>query len=421
MTTQSYDDDDLERLVRAGLAHHAQDAPTHLAGTVPGTGGAGTLRPRRGRRWLLPAAAAVVALAIPVGYLLAREGGAEAPGTPVAGGSSRSGPPSSPSSSSASSAIDSAPSGDPGARTAGATAARPDGIPAQWRAESYRGVQVWVPPDWGWGGAPFAPAWEPGKIMDCGGLRAMTVPGSSDFEFVPDGLPYAGRPAMMSDACEISPTGHPAADAVWLGAAGIEPGTQAYDDGVVRESRAVGDVVVTVFSTDAALRQQILDSARQVDVDANGCPATAPDPVGDSTWTKESAPNSLSVCVYADDGLLWSGSVGEKQARAYAAAAGPGAAGAHPGRPVDWVGEGHIYLGLRSLGAADDHRVRWDRYSPVIGILSPDGQGGTVMTPAAVANTAPWAKDSGGVKAYIVGGGADLDPGLQRFFRGILG
>jgi len=64
--------------------------------------------------------------------------------------------------------------------------------------------------------------------------------------------------------------------------------------------------------------------------------------------------------------------------------------------------------------------MRWDRYDAAIGVLSPTDSG-TVLVPATVANTAPWAKDNGGVKAYVIGGGTALDAALQQYFRGILG
>lgn len=425
MNTQMYDDDELERMVRAGLAHHARNAPTELSGEVPGVrngtesaGGAwsgGPGRGRGGRNWLLPAAAAALVLAIPVGYQIARDAGSKPP-TTVADGPTSSKPSHSTSEGAGASSSTSAESH----RTA-ATGAQPDGIPADWRVESYGGVQLWVPPTWGWGGAPFEPSWSKGEILDCSGGRAFTVPGSSAYEFVDEATPYVGRPVMMTDACVSGGDTHPRVDAVWFDAAGVEVGEQTYADGVVRESRIVGDVVVTVFSRDAALRAQILGSARASAVDANGCPSKPSGQAADSAWRRGSNPSSLSVCAYDSGRLLWSGQVGAEQAAAYAAAAGPGTRGAHSDTPIDWVGEhDELYLGLRSLGAADDDRVRWDRYSATTGILSPDGKK-AVMTPASVANTAPWATDSGGVKAYVVGGGVNLDPSLQRYFRGILG
>ncbi|MEI2777771.1 MAG: hypothetical protein V9G19_17765 [Tetrasphaera sp.] len=410
MTKQPYADDDLERITRAGLAHHAQSAPVELPAAQGDS--TSTTRDRARRRWLLPAAAAVVALAVPVGYQLARGGGSDAGTPPLAGGPSTA--------TSASATASSSPSSD-AHRTIG-TGARPSGIPANWRPESYDGVQLWVPPTWGWGGAPMRADWNGDQPLDCSGGRAFTIPGSSDYEFVPD-TPYVGRPVMMTDACGGSLEARPSVEAVWFDAAGIEPGTQTYADGVVRETRIIGDVTVSVFSSDPALRERILGSAQRVDIDANGCPTSPPNQQVDSTWTEGLEPSALSVCVYSNTGatLLWSGQVGADRATAYAAAVGLGTAGAHRARPPErWTGDQDaVYLGLRSLGAADDNRVRWDRYSPT-SIVSPDGKS-VVMTPATVANTAPWAKDSGGVKAYVVGGGADIEPAVQKFFRGILG
>ena len=415
MTKHTYDDADLERMIRDGLRHHAGDAPSDLGAPLPGSGGsrssgvatAAAVPPSSPRwRWVLPAAAAVAALAVPGAILVANTLRDNDSGVtdPVAGASR-----------SASTGADSSTTSE-SPKTAATADGRPAGIPADWRPESYGGVQLWVPPTWGWGGAPMAPDWGNGEVLDCSEGRAFTVPGSSAYEFVPDGVPYVGRPVMMTDACVGSPDVHPKVDAVWFDAAGVKAGTESYPDGVVRETRSVGEVTVTVFSKDAALRERILGSASSVTVDANGCPASPPDVIRDSTPAGPTAPASLGICVYAAKGLLWSGAVGAKAAAAYGKAAGPHAPGATAGGPANRRGEDEVYLRLADAAG----RMRWDRYDAAIGVLSPTDSG-TVLVPATVANTAPWAKDNGGVKAYVIGGGTALDAALQQYFRGILG
>ena len=80
MTKHTYDDADLERMIRDGLRHHAGDAPSGLGAPLPGSGGsrssgsatAAAVPPSSPRwRWVLPAAAAVAALAVPGAILVA--------------------------------------------------------------------------------------------------------------------------------------------------------------------------------------------------------------------------------------------------------------------------------------------------------------------------------------------------------------
>lgn len=389
-TTTTDDDRNLEGLVRAALAHHATLAPTTLRAGLPQHAAA---RPRT--RWLLPAAAAVVAIGIPLGWVVAHRAPGNAPGTPPAGTTAASSP------------------ATPGRHLDTST----------WRIESYAGVEVRVPPEWGWGGAPTDPTGD-GALFDCGATRAFVGPRDLTYESVAD-IPFVGRPVMMSDACGGDPAIHPTVDAVWLGAAS-DDGTEAYADGQVRETRTVDGVTVTVFARDADLRTTILDSARSVEVDGNGCPRTIPDQHRDSTWTADDTPTAVSICLYGrpdnpqDQSLLWSGRVGADRAARYAAAAGPGAKGAHAVTTVDWTAEiDRIYLALTGPGDIGSAPVRWDRYSATRGVLSPDGAG-SVLTPPTLADTAPWAEGSGGVKAYAVGGFV-ADPALSRFFRGLLG
>lgn len=434
MTT--HDDGDLERIFRAGLTHHAQEAPTELSRPVPsaptvrttrslgagspsvdsdlstgadhGPGAAVELpRPRAHSswRWTLPAAAAVAVLAIPLGAQLRS---LSEPATPTAavGGPTTPG-------------------------TAGPSAAdpagRPDGIPANWRPESYGGVQIWVPSTWGWGGTPITPEWGGGR-MDCSELRAFTIPGSSDYEFVPDTTPYVGRPVMMTDACgDGGPDAHPLVEAAWLGAP-VEVGTQTYADGVVRETRLVGGVTVTAFGKDTDRIHQILDSARAVAIDANGCVAEQSGQPP-STTTISSA-ESLSVCVYdttqtstGTGGLLYSMTLGAEQATAYRKATVAAVAGRSTGGPVTAEGSTtSVLIGLHGQDDSGGDAIRWDVLQGArLLVPAPGSPGGSaVQLPLTKALVAPWASNQGGIKAYVVGP-RPLVPEVAPYFRGILG
>ncbi|KRF18976.1 hypothetical protein ASG90_03580 [Nocardioides sp. Soil797] len=266
-------DQELERIMRDGLAGHAEDAADTLREPVAELSRA----PRRG--WVV---AAGVAAAVVIGVPLAWQ---------FVGGDDQSAPPDDP------------------------VVADPT-APAGWRVESYDGVQVRVPADWGWGGAPM-PNLDPEdhRPLDCG-AAPFVVPGSTDYESVPPGTPYVGRPVMMTDACTIiglenAPQPEaPSADSVWLDAEGVEPGKVDVGNGYVRETVEVGSGTVTVTSDDAGLRAKILATAEAVDVDANGCDT-------DGDWAKvpagplrEVEPDSLSVCAYStqrgEARLVWS-------------------------------------------------------------------------------------------------------------------
>ena len=96
----------------------------------------------------------------------------------------------------------------------------------EWRAESWHGLTVDVPADWGWGTAPLTLADDEGPLV-CGGPGASMSPGTGG----PDAeTPYVGRPIMLSDVCQGGPLPSPEAPYVWLGA-DVEPGTVDVGDG----------------------------------------------------------------------------------------------------------------------------------------------------------------------------------------------
>jgi len=115
-----------------------------------------------------------------------------------------------------------------------------------WRAESWHGLTVDVPADWGWGTAPMRfPDQEQAYL--CG-------------DPAPD-APYVGRPIMLSDACSYESDVVPTAPYVWLGA-DVEAGTVDLGGGYTQETVEAFGSTLTVAAQDPAVRQHVLDSAR---------------------------------------------------------------------------------------------------------------------------------------------------------------
>ncbi len=160
-----------------------------------------------------------------------------------------------------------------------------------------------------------------------------------------------------------------------------------------------------MFSRDSDLRRQILGTAEQVDVDANGCPTRA---VNRPTAGPQGLrPDSLSVCIYSQDTgvatLMWSGALPEHEAQAYADAvddATAEASGHCPAPSGRWA----------ALGLDGDGGTRWDVVN--LGCLRIQRAGGesAALTDATVL---PWAY--GGVKAYLSTprGAPQLEPYFQ--------
>ena len=138
-------------------------------------------------------------------------------------------------------------SGDDPDRSSDRTATQPTFAPiTDWRPESWHGLTVDVPADWGWDTAPIKLAGDDAPLL-CGGSSATT--------------PSVGRPIMLSDACNTSPFPTPEASYVWLGA-DVEPGTEDLGDGYTQETVEAFGTTLTVASQDPALREHVLDSAR---------------------------------------------------------------------------------------------------------------------------------------------------------------
>jgi hypothetical protein len=268
-------------------------------------------------------------------------------------------------------------------------------VPAVWRSESYDGVQVRVPDTWGWGGAPIRSDIFAGhQLGACGANEAATRSPSDHSPYLTSATPFTGRPATMTFRCY--PWGSdgvmPTTDALWFDspmAVGVKPLA-----GVTAETRAVGTQHVTVFSGDTKLRREILGTAQEVDVDANGCPTRAVErPSADAG---PSTPSSLSVCVYSQDTgtsvLLWSarkdGAAALAYTRAFAAAAGRSGGASCPSTPQgEWVA-----LGIRDSQGGSE---RWDLLDLSCARLM--GQG--TEAPLTTADVGSWA--GGGTTAYV--------------------
>jgi hypothetical protein len=291
-------------------------------------------------------------------------------------------------------------------------------IPEDWRYESYAGVQVRVPADWGWGGSPTGSGDRPTL---CTSLSAVAVPNIDGLRLT-DHTPYVGRPVMLSDACQggVAARAWPAVSAVWLGSV-LPVGTDG-SEGQVAETVAVGGQHVTVFSTDQELRAEILSTVEHVAVDGNGCPTApvtepAPRPSGDPT------PEGLSVCVYDQGHLLWSASKDAQAAHDYESAFAQATSGfdfqrACPLEPAEqWVAVGVRYA---------DAPTRWDVADFSCGVLvgsypvGGQGRAARYEAPLVPATVGPWAGD--GIRVYVVGPGvSSADDPLASYFRGVMG
>ncbi len=218
-----------EQVMRDALTQHAADAPE-----APGLAGAARARLARRRRTRVIGVAAASAVAVIAGVVIAGVGPAtRTPETPAAASDSAS-----------------PPNG----------ADLPDG----WRWESYGGIEVGVPGDWGWGNG------DQRLYQWCVGGDRDPIVGR------PGGSTLVGCPGEGSDP---------------------DPGTLLENTGPIvafgfpldrpdrpdrpvrvrgdRATRVVGGVLLIV-QTEPELREQILDTVREVDVDATGCPVDDP-------------------------------------------------------------------------------------------------------------------------------------------------
>jgi hypothetical protein len=210
-------------------------------------------------------------------------------------------------------------------------------IDAVWRTEYWRDMQVDVPNDWGWGGAPFRLA---GRLVICGG------PASDDAH---DGPGYVGRPIMLSDVCGSASEAPVSGPYVWLGSA-LEPGTRDLADGYVEETVEVNGSRLTVATDDASLRERILSSAQGSELCASEL-AGPPRPSG-MLIEGIGRPLSTKVCVYRRmDGVL-----GLAHGREFGAAETRALVGAvHAGKPTgfDCDAPGDLWVIIAVTGEPD--------------------------------------------------------------------
>ena len=291
----------------------------------------------------------------------------------------------------------------------------PDGVityphvdtPDTWRHESYAGVQVQVPDTWGWGAAPVESGYfaGPRHLGACGSSQALVLSPAQDASYSSLLSGFVGRPAITDLRCVSwgADGSLPSADAFWFDsplAVGVKPVGPT-----VAETRQVGDQHVTAFSRDSDLRRQILGTAEQVDVDANGCPTRAVN--RPTAGPRGLLPDSLSVCIYSQDTgvatLMWSGALPEHEALAYADAVDDATAeaGGHCSAPSGrWA----------SLGLHGDGGTRWDVVNLECVRIQRSGGASAALTDATVL---PWAY--GGVRAYLSTprGAPQLEPYFQ--------
>ena len=270
-----------------------------------------------------------------------------------------------------------------------------------WRTEVWRGVEVKVPRDWGWGGAPmpdFVPVGEPAstELIDCGASAYRTAGGRALLNGDPT-LPYVGRPVMQTDACQMfdpSAPLEPRADFVWFGVP-METGALRVGDHVL-ETVTVAGTTVTVATTDRDLRAAILST---VAVQRGDCPAQVGGQVG-------APPQGMAVCAYDRGDLVYATEVGAAAVEEFEAAWRAGMTDA----VVDcFMGPSDERVLLATRDQVYD--VRFGPGCPVI-----VGRG--VRKLLVEENTEQWAVD--GIPAYVVGpwGGKGATGG---FFRGMLG
>lgn len=243
------DEDELEQAMRDGLQRRVAEADVaERPGPLVARAREAARSGRRTRTWVAGLAAASVAAAAVVGAQVARD---DEPAPQVSDGSTSPSP-----------SVSATPAPEPVGNT---------------RTEYYRGVQVDVPADWGWGSSPVL----------CG--------------VTPIGEPYVGRPIPATDACGPAVfDAVPTAPYVWLGA-DVATGSVDLGEGWIQETVAVDGTTVTVATQEARQRNAILGSAATQDL----CPAVlvgTPGPTYENTVEGLGAFVDAEVCAYRRGG-----------------------------------------------------------------------------------------------------------------------
>jgi hypothetical protein len=219
-------DDAVECAFRDALAEHAEDLADSADRATPANAGAA----RRRRRRTLPAvAAATLLVAGLAGAAISYSGGGPETVKPESG-------------------------------------AHPQG----WRAESYNGIQLWVPSSWGWGEVPRQTTH---AMANCGYGAYSPTSMITDLRFaLEDGAsaPYVGRPVGPGIACARRST--VTASHVWFDSPlPIGSGPAQTTFGVT----GLAPFNVTVADANRTERSTILASVERVVTDASGCPQDA--------------------------------------------------------------------------------------------------------------------------------------------------
>jgi hypothetical protein len=149
------------------------------------------------------------------------------------------------------------------------------GVPGGWRVESYNGIELRVPPTWGWGASPATP----------GPNHCLPV------------KPYVGRPMGLGEDDCLS--GHIPSH-VWFDSpepVGSQPGETTV------HVKGLTEFNITVADSSASDRQRILDSIHRVTTDANGCSARPGAPSSNESVIRDEHLIFTSVCMYFARGL----------------------------------------------------------------------------------------------------------------------
>lgn len=263
------DDEQLERAVRDGL--HLKADEVEVVGGYAEAAHRGARR--RGRVKVAAAALVAAAVIVPAAVIAQQSAGTDNVATDGK-------------------------SNDGGRDASGWTGGPAPVAPANWRVESYNGVQLRVPPDWGWGGTP---SHLPGSdSLGFCGPGAFAYPGEDGItRFTEEvDMPYVGRAGYtMTDVCMGDWFASPEHPWVWLGAR-IDVGTEKLSDDFVQQTVEVGGVRVTVGDDDSVELATILGSVKAVEVDANGCQVTADLAGSPQGLSGLDTVRSVSVCVY---------------------------------------------------------------------------------------------------------------------------